>query len=135
VCQEQRRTLENRGVTSTTRGFSTLLAKFLTQFVGHGAAHKHVPDVAFCAPEEFVIGILDGYFSGDGTVRATSIHSSSVSYRLTEGITMLCSRIGVFARMSKSQQKSNNMRSLNILPAYHITIRGHFAKRFAEEVS
>ena len=87
------------GTSRGVRGFSTLLALFLDQFVGHGAKNKFVPDVAFCATEEFIVGLLDGYMSGDGCVHKSSITSSSVSYRLSEGITMLCSRIGIFARI------------------------------------
>ena len=38
----------------------------------------------------------------------SSIESSSSSKRLTEDIAFLCSRIGVFARIFKTQNKKNN---------------------------
>jgi len=43
--------------------------------------------------------LLNGYFSAcrDGTIGKNSIESSFASYRLTEGITLLCSRLGIFA--------------------------------------
>lgn len=56
----------------------------------------HVPDVAFIAPEEFIVGILDAYFRGSTDVQSTSV-------RLAEGISMLCTRIGVFATTRNSR--------------------------------
>jgi len=52
------------------------------------AEPRTVPDVAFCATEPFVCGILAGYFADP---------PSDPSRRLADGIAMLCSRIGVFA--------------------------------------
>ena len=62
---------------TTIRGTCTLLARFLTAFVGKGAAGKRVPDVAFAAPEPFVRGLLDGYFSGDGHVGPNCVGAGS----------------------------------------------------------
>ena len=123
------------GTSFSIRGYSTLHAHFLTCIVGSGAAQKYVPDFAFCAPDEFIIGLLDGYFSGDGCVTKYIVKSSSVSPRLTEGIAMLCSRLSIFARISKTQQLKNNLGTVNILPTYHINITGQNAKRFAEKVN
>lgn len=52
------------GTSSAVRGFSTVLGSFLTALVGHGAQNKHVPVEAVAAPDEFLIGLLNGYFSG-----------------------------------------------------------------------
>ena len=123
------------GVTTTVRGYSTVLAKFLDVFVGHGAANKYVPAEVFAAPEEFITALLDGYFSGDGSITNNSVEAGSASKDLIEGITMLCSRIGVFAKVFQSQLKSNNLGTENILPTYRISIRAQWAKRFAEKVS
>ena len=123
------------GVTTTVRGYSTVLAKFLDVFVGDGAANKYVPAEVFAAPEEFITALLDGYFSGDGSITNNSVEAGSASKDLIEGITMLCSRIGVFAKVFQSQLKSNNLGTENILPTYRISIRAQWAKRFAEKVS
>jgi DNA-directed RNA polymerase beta' subunit len=123
------------GVTTTVRGYSTVLAKFFDVLVGHGAAHKRVPAEAFCAPIPFITGLLDGYFSGDGTVTNTSIEAGSASKELIDGITMLCSRIGIFAKMFESQMKSNNLGTETILPTYRLSIRAQWATRFAEMVT
>ena len=117
-------------------GSSTLLARFLDAFVGVGARNKHVPDVAFAAPIEFVKGILSGYFGGDGTVDRGAVTACSASSRLIEGISMLCSRIGVFGKRSITQQTKTNldMDVKDIAPMHHISIRAQWGKQFASEV-
>jgi hypothetical protein len=123
------------GVTTTVRGYSTVLAKFLDNLVGHGAANKRVPAEAFGASEPFIIGLLDGYFSGDGSVTTNSVEAASASKDLVNGIIMLCSRLGIFAKMFTSQLTSNNLGTENILPTYRISIRAQWAKRFADRVT
>lgn len=123
------------GVTTTVRGYSTVLAKFLYALVGHGAASKYVPAEAFAAPEPFIVALLDGYFSGDGTVTINSVEASSASKNLIEGITMLCSRLGIFAKVFESQLISNNIGTETIQPAYRISIRAQWARLFAKHIT
>jgi len=122
------------GTSSCIRGFSSIFAQFLDKFVGHGAENKYVPSEAFIAPEEFIIGLLNGYFSGDGTISINSISSTSSSKRLTSGISLLCNRLGIFGRMRTTQLKSNNFKTENILPSYVIDIRSKWAKIFAQKI-
>ena len=122
------------GTSEAIVGSSRMLAQFLTHIAGHGAAEKHVPDVAFGASDEFVCGILSGYISGDGHVSENSVESSSASKRLTEGISMLCSRIGVFGRVFTTQLKENNLHTETIAPAHRLSIRAQWARTFAERV-
>ena len=123
------------GVTTTVRGYSTILAKFLDALVGHGAANKRIPSEVFGASEEFIIGLLDGYFSGDGSVSSNSVEAGSASKELIDGLTMLCSRLGIFAKTFSTQLVSNNLGTETILPAYRMSIRAQWAQRFAERVS
>ena len=123
------------GVTTTVRGYSTVLAKFLDNLVGHGAASKRVPAEAFGADETFIVGLLGGYFSGDGTVTKNSIEAGSASKELVDGISMLCSRLGIFAKTFQSQLVSNNLGTENILPTYRISVRAQWAARFAGRVT
>ena len=123
------------GRSTTIVGNSSILSTFLTKFVGCGAENKHVPTEAFIAPESFIIGLLNGYFSGDGTISKNSVEVGSASKRLIEGISMLCSRLGIFGKMFKSQLKSNNFGTKNIKPTYRLSIRSQWGKIFAEKVS
>jgi DNA-directed RNA polymerase beta' subunit len=123
------------GVSSSVRGFSTVLAQFLTRFVGHGASNKHVPEEAFTSSEEFVTGLLNGYFSGDGSVSDRSIDASSASSHLIDGISMLCTRLGIFGRVSHTQATSNNLNTENIKPTHRLAIRAQWAARFVEKIT
>ena len=122
------------GTTTSVRGYSTVLAKFLDEICGHGAANKRVPAEAFTAPLDFINGLLNGYFSGDGTLTTNSIESGSASQALTEGITMLLSRIGVFAKTFKTQLKNNNIGTEHIQPTYRLSVRAQWASRLAGSV-
>jgi DNA-directed RNA polymerase beta' subunit len=122
------------GVSSCIRGYSRMIATFLDKFVGHGATNKYVPSEASVASEEFIIGLLNGYFSGDGTIGKNSVSSTSSSKRLTYGISLLCNRLGIFGRIRKTQLKSNNFGTENILQSYIIDIRSKWAKLFAQKI-
>jgi len=123
------------GKSTTVRGFSTVLAKFMDMICGHGSANKRVPAEAFTSPNDFIVGLLNGYFSGDGTVTSNSIESGSASQELTEGITMLLSRLGVFAKMFKTQNKTNNIGTENILPSYRLSVRAQWATILARTIT
>lgn len=126
----------NMGVSSDIRAFSVVLAKLFIEMCGKGSAGKHIPDECYGGNDSFVRGLLNGYFSGDGCIAPNGgIQSSSVSQELTEGISMMCSRIGVFAKLGRIQQKKNNVGSKNILPAYTISIRAQWARKFAEQIT
>lgn len=123
------------GTTTCVRGYSTVLAKFLDEICGHGAANKRVPAEAFTAPLDFVKGLLNGYFSGDGTLTHNSIESGSASKELTEGMTMLLNRLGVFAKTFETQLKSNNIGTVNILPSYRLSVRAQWASLLASHIT
>lgn len=123
------------GVTTSVRGYSTVLAKFLDEICGHGASNKRVPSEAFTAPLEFIKGLLNGYISGDGTLTHNSIESGSASQELTEGISMLLSRLGVFAKVFKTQIKNNNLSTEVIQPSYRLSVRAQWASLLASQIT
>jgi DNA-directed RNA polymerase beta' subunit len=123
------------GLTTTVIGNSSILSKFLLKLVGHKAENKHVPTEVFTASNEFIIGLLNGYYSGDGSISKNSIDVGSASQRLIEGISMLCSRLGIFGRTSKVQMKKNNLQTKNIKPTYRLSISAHWACKFADQIS
>ena len=136
ICWKERtRTNKIGGTSSGIIGNSGVLASFLNQFVGSGAENKYVPNEAFISNEQFIIGLLNGYFSGDGTIGKNSIEVGSASKRLIEGITMLCSRLGVFGKMFTTQLKSNNLGTKNIKPTYRLSIRAQWGRIFADKVA
>jgi DNA-directed RNA polymerase beta' subunit len=122
------------GTTTMVRGYSTILAKFLTELVGHGSHNKFVPNEAFNAPEEFIIGLINGYVSSDGTITDNSIDITSVSCELITGVNMLLSRLGIFGKVSKTTMKSNNLGTVNIAEINRLSIRSHWATLFSEKI-
>ena len=122
------------GTTSDIRGFSTILAQFLTHLVGHGAANKFIPSQVFAASDECIVGVLNGYFSGDGSVTENSVEAGSASAKLTDGISMLCTRLGIFGKVFQTKVKSNNLNTENILPSNRIAIRAQWASIFAKKI-
>ena len=122
------------GTTEDVRGYSTILAKLLTELVGHGARNKYVPNEAFTAPKKFIKGLLNGYFSGDGYITKGGIGVCSASKRLITGINMLLSRLGIFAKVSVSQQKSNNLGTVDIAAMNIISIRGQWVRIFMDKI-
>jgi DNA-directed RNA polymerase beta' subunit len=111
-----------------------VLGAFLTAFAGHGAAHKRVPAEVFAAPEEFLVGLLNGYFSGDGTVSHNSVEAGSASAALIDGISMCCTRLGMFGKVFTTTLASNNLGTETILPTHRFSLRGQWASRFAAKV-
>lgn len=126
---------ESIGTSTTVNGNSTILARFMNKIAGHKAGDKYVPEIAFCAPESFIKGILNGYFSGDGHIcKHGGIEASSASSKLIEGISLLCSRLGIFGKISCKKMKENNLKTKNILPINVIAIRGHWASKLSESI-
>ncbi|MEF8843052.1 MAG: DNA-directed RNA polymerase subunit A'' [Haloarculaceae archaeon] len=99
----------------------TVLADFLRAACIEDG-EKVVPGFAFGATEPFVLGLLRGYFSGDGNVGTSSVRSSSTSSRLTAGMALLLARVGVYATLG-GQDDSRTLR-----------IPSKFVPRFAERV-
>ena len=133
-CVERSRMNHIGGLTTTVTGNSCVFAKFLTAFVGEKAHGKYIPNEAFIAPDCFIIGLLNGYFSGDGSVGKNNVNVGSASSRLIEGVSMLCSRIGVFGKIYKTQLKSNNLGTKNIRPTFNFSIRAQWGRIFASKV-
>jgi intein/homing endonuclease len=122
----------DRGTSFTMYGNSLLLARFIDAFVGKGSHGKFVPDVAFAAPDAFVVGLLSGYFSGDGTIERGAVSSSSVSERLNEGIATLCNRLGAFGKIS-TLLVENHLRPV-IAPVYRLSVRAQWAQVLAKKL-
>ena len=121
--------------TTSVIGHSSILSAFMKSLVGHKSDNKHIPTEAYVANESFVIGLLNGYYSGDGSISKNSVDVCSASKRLIEGISMLCSRFGIFGRVSVSQLKSNNFGTKNIKPSYRFIVSAQWGQLFADKIT
>ncbi|MBI5332701.1 MAG: DNA-directed RNA polymerase subunit A'' [Candidatus Aenigmarchaeota archaeon] len=88
---------------------SAILSRFVTASCNTGSSHKHVPDFAYNASDEFVSGLLRGYFDGDGNfhVDRKMIRVSSNSEELVNGIALLLSRFKIFSFKTKDNKGQN----------------------------
>ena len=120
-----------KSVSTTIQGYSTILSKFLNKFVGKNSRYKFIPAEFQLAPDNFIKGFIDGYYSGDGTISKNSIDCSSASKDVIEGVSMLLTRFGIYSKMSVSILKRNNFNTENISPINRLSIRSLFAKKFA----
>jgi DNA-directed RNA polymerase beta' subunit/intein/homing endonuclease len=99
------------------------LHDYLVKILGKEASEKHVPEEAYLAPESFIKGLLNGYFSENGIITEDSIEAVSASKRLVEDVNMLCSRLGIFGEISQTETEQ-----------YRISIRAQWGKKFAEKI-
>ena len=122
----------------SVRIHSTMLTKFIKETCGVLAPNKKIPDFAYTANNEFVAGLIDGYFSGDGTVSAKEfISATTVSETLIYGLGNLLSRYGIFSSIGKpTRVTSNNMgtKPENIHQTYTISIRNNNIIRFHKNI-
>lgn len=125
------------GTSINTSLYSVILTKLIEKCCGKGSSNKHVPDWAFIANEEFQKGLIDGYLSGDGSVRkkGREIVATSTSKELLEGISLLMSYFGVYSKFSKPKNsKKNNLGTKNIKTIYILSIYGKFTIVFRDNI-
>ena len=109
-------------------GKSKLLCGFLKKFMFDHSDNKHIPTEAYIANEEFVMGLLNGFYSANGNIYKNSINVSSASKRLIEGISMLCSRFGIFGKVSSHTQSETQKTS------HSLRITGQWGKLFSNKI-
>jgi DNA-directed RNA polymerase subunit A" len=103
---------------------SSLLALLLERMCGKGAGEKFVPEWAINAPEEFLSGLLQAYFDGDGSfsVKRSQIRAGSKSKKLRDDLCLLLSRFGIYT----SKYRENDQ--------YILRIPGKYAPTFIEKI-
>ena len=107
---------------------SMVLAKLIEKICGIGAKNKKLPDWCFSANDDFIKGLLQGYYDGDGSVAKETciVSSSSDSEKLTDGLILLLTRFGIFAR-KRARIVHKKMR-------YETLIHNYYAKKYAEVI-
>ena len=126
--------ITERGTIDDIRGYSRLLCKFLDTICGHGAINKKIPEFAYNAPEEFVIGLIDGFISGDGSIGNNSIQASSCSETLIDGLNMLLAKLNIFAKKSISIHKNDGRDIKANYDAIRLDIRAQWAYQFKSKI-
>jgi len=115
----------HNGTSNDVKIHSVLYARLFKAWTDTGSAYKTMPDEILFGNRDFIIGVLDGYFAGDGCVNKDdgSLTISSVSEALIDGFLFLTSRLGMFGRKSSYQAVKNNKGSLKIRRTYCFSLR------------
>jgi len=90
---------------------------------GKGSRAKIIPSFCFNFPDDFISGLLCGYFTGDGTV-GNNINATTTSKKLASGISMLLLKLKI----------GNYIKSINCDDAYKIMIPSYFTQKFAKKI-
>jgi len=88
-----------------------------------------VPGFALFAPEEFISGLVRGYFDGDGNINAPRhmIRVHSISKDLLEGIALLLARFGIFGTFGIGKKTRAN-------PLHNYILLRKYARKFMERI-
>lgn len=110
------------------RIYSSVLCHILEKLCGKLSHNKFVSDIIMFSNRECILGFLDAYISGDGSVtlnkdKVTDISIYSVSYKLLMNTQVMLKNLGVLSKIHKAtKQETNNRGSQNIKQGYYIRI-------------
>jgi len=129
------RHIENTGIKGTSTSLiihSTILAKIMKSWFGRVCYEKNIPVWALQSPDEFLHGLIDGYISGDGTVdkRQGTVHATSVSRSLLEGVQNILARFGIYSKMTTQMPSLGKFQS--VVRNYTLTLPAKYSNRFAK---
>lgn len=134
VRHEKRKITISAGIAETViRGFSRDLVCLLNELMGDGHKNRRIPPEFLAAPDEFIVGLLDGYFSGAGSIYETSITAVSIDPILIEGVNALCNRLGIFAILS-TETVEGSCSQLSVQSRFRISIVGPWLSTFRQLV-
>jgi len=128
---------KNNGLSVTYRFHSVIMATLMEQMCGNGSNNKRIPEFVFQAPDEFVMGLVDGYFSGDGCMNKKCINISafSVSRGLLDDMQLLLSRFGILASIKVKDMEHIRKKKPNsvIQDGWLLEINGKYVRAFARQ--
>ena len=118
---------------------SSFLRRLVYESCGNLSHLKHIPSWSLVSNEEFLKGLIDAYFSGDGTIskegdRRAMIRSSSASQDLSMGISHLLAKFNIFTWLRRNQAESNNIQTKNIKETFSVIIRNEYVNTFIDKI-
>jgi len=121
--------LNSERFSTTIRGFSVVLVELLIVMMGAQSVDRRIPEICYSASRGFLLGILDGYICGNGHVSENGIITSSVSKSLTQGISWIYTRLGVFGQMRTRKETHG------LLNMYDIDVQSHWLWGLAQNLT
>ena len=122
------------------RIYNTILCRILEKFCGKLSHNKFVSDKIIFSNKECLLGFLDAYIGGDGTInkKDKSIITGSVSKDLLIDVQQMLNILGIYSFITKpSKVESNNRGTLNenIHQMYTLFVRNEQAKLLASQLN
>jgi DNA-directed RNA polymerase beta' subunit len=120
------------------RIYSTLLCRILENMCGKLSHNKFISDLIVFSNKQCLLGFLDAYISGDGTVnkdhnRITGILMSSVSLKMLSHVQLILKNLGVIGKISKPKKtETNNRGSKDIKQIYVLSVTNEQSKILAK---
>jgi DNA-directed RNA polymerase beta' subunit len=110
------------GYTKTLRMHSLILGELFMRMFGNGAASKRIHPSLLGAPDEFLKGLVDGYFSGDGMVskKDNYMNAYSASRGLLDDLQQILSRYSIHTGIKQMSEKAYEYNTSK----YKTTVRG-----------
>lgn len=128
------KTIAKTGIKGHTQSLiihSTLLTTLFRTLFGTHSHNKTFPAWVLQAPKDFIAGLVDGYFSGDGSVNKLGyITAVSASKALVERMGALLARFGIHSTQHSWVPKKGKFDSV-AEKHYNLCIPASFAKVFA----
>ena len=127
------------------RIYNTVLCRILSKLCGNLSHNKFVSDKIIFSNRECILGFLDAYIGGDGSVsqrkqkngemRSEHISASSVSYKLLLSVQIMLKNLGIVSKINKMKKPEKNNRGTkpeNFKQPYLLTIRNKQSQKLAE---
>ena len=118
------------------RIYNTVLCRILDNLCGKLSHNKFVSDKIIFSNKECLLGFLDAYIGGDGSVskQSKNINMSSVSKNLLMDVQQMLNSLGVYSHIYKSKKRESNNRGTlpeNIHQPYVLNVCGEQNKILA----
>lgn len=110
------------------RIYSTLLCRVLEKMCGKLSHNKFISDIITFSNRQCLLGFLDAYISGDGSVtkridRIAGISMASVSLKMLSQVQLILKNLGVVGKIYKpTKVETNNRGSKDIKQIYSLIV-------------
>jgi len=136
-CQKDK--IQEGWTSQDIRIYSTLLCRILEKLCGKLSHNKFISDIITFSNRQCLLGFLDAYISGDGTInkntdnRIVAISMSSVSLKMLSQVQLILKNLGVIGKINKPKKvESNNRGSKDIKQLYVLSVTNEQSKHLAK---
>jgi DNA-directed RNA polymerase beta' subunit len=126
--------IQDGWTTQDIRIYNSLLCRLLEKFCGKLSHNKFISDHVIFSNRECLLGFLDAYIGGDGTIskKDHTIMVSSVSKNMLIDVQQILNILGIYSHIGKYKKpETNNRGSKNTKQSYNLIVRNKQAPKLA----